>query len=66
MKINKMELGLVMASKGLNFKQLSKVSGISRTTLSAINNGKACKPNILWKIAKALDIQPESLLEARP
>jgi DNA-binding Xre family transcriptional regulator len=62
MSINKIKLGIAMATKGLNFKQLGEITGISKTTLSLINNGKQCGASILYKIAVALEVEPESLL----
>lgn len=63
MKLNKLKLALAMDNKGYNFKLLSKNCGVSRTTLSYLNNGKTCKPEILFKIAKALDVKAEELIE---
>ncbi|WP_170253863.1 helix-turn-helix transcriptional regulator [Acetobacterium paludosum] len=63
MKINKTRLGLVMGEKSLNFIALAKISNVSRTTLSYINNGKSCKPEIAIKIAKALDVEVKDLIE---
>ncbi len=64
MIISKWQLEKAMFSKGYDFKRLSSACGVSRTTLSAIRNGKSCKPVILLKIAQALEVEPEILLEA--
>jgi len=61
MKLNKLKLALAMDNKGYNFKLLSENCGVSRTTLSYLNNGKTCKPEVLFKIAKALDVKVEEL-----
>ncbi len=63
MKINKVKLLTAMASKCYNFSQLSEACGVSRATLSYINNGKSCKPEIAGKIAKALEVPVTALLE---
>lgn len=63
MKISKMKLGFAMVTKDYNFKALSEASGVSRTTLSYINNGKTCKPSVLLKIANALGVEPQELIE---
>lgn len=63
MKINKTKLGLYMAINGLNFIDLSKESNVSRATLSYINNGKECRPNIVAKIASALKVEVNDLIE---
>ena len=64
MKISKLKLGMAMAMKSHNFKTLSEASGISRTTLSAINNGKSCKGDIVIRLAAALGVTPSELVEA--
>lgn len=63
MKINKIKLEIAMSEKYLNFMKLSKVSGVSRTTLSYINNGKSCRPDVAGKIAKALEVSVEDLID---
>lgn len=63
MKINKTKLGIAMGMKSLNFTALAKLSGVSRATLSYINNGKSCKPEIAIRIAKALDVEVKDLIE---
>lgn len=63
MNVSKIKLGITMAKKGYNFKLLALKSGVSRATLSAINNGKSCKADVLVKISDALGCQSESLLE---
>ena len=61
-QINTFRLGLALAEKGLNVKKLSALSCISQTTLSAINAGKGCKPDIVYRIAKVLEKDPEYLI----
>lgn len=63
MKVSKRKLEIAMSEKYLNFIKLSKISGISRTTLSYINNGKSCRPDVAGKIAKALEVSVEDLIE---
>ena len=63
MKISSTKLGIVMAEKGVSFLELSKDSGVSRTTLSYIKNGKSCKPEIIAKIAKSLEVEMIELIE---
>lgn len=58
-----MKLRIEMAKKNLNFKQLSEKSNVSRQTLSYINNGKQCSPEVAHKIAKALDVPVEILID---
>jgi len=52
-----------MARKNYNFLKLAKVSGVSRATLSYINNGKTCRHDVAYKIAEALDVDVTELIE---
>lgn len=63
MKLNNIRLGVAMAKRGLNFSELAEVSNVSRQTLSYINNGKACKADTVQKISKALNVEPEELID---
>lgn len=63
MKVDKNKLSVAMARKTVNFIELSKLSTVSRVTLSAINNGKTCNAVTASKIAKALDVDVTELLE---
>lgn len=63
LKINKNKLGIAMARKGMSFKELAERSCISRTTLSYINNGKSCRPEVVSKIAVALNVDVIELIE---
>lgn len=63
MRVNKTRLSIEMANAGINFLELAEKSGVSRTTLSYINNGKSCTPIIALKIAKALNADICALTE---
>lgn len=63
MKVNKTNLSIEMANAGINFLELAEKSGVSRTTLSYINNGKSCTPVIASKIARALKMDVRGLIE---
>ena len=64
MRINKLKLGIAMAKRGTNFLALAEKSGVSRNTLSSINNGRTCSAIVLSKISKALEVKPEELIES--
>nr|DAZ08989.1 MAG TPA: helix-turn-helix domain protein [Caudoviricetes sp.] len=55
-------MNILMAKQGLNFTELAKVSGVSRATLSYINNGKNCRIDVVSKIADALGVTIEELI----
>ena len=63
MKISKIKLELEMSKQLLRQQDLADLSGISRQTLSAIMNGRNCKPNILGKVAQALKVEPREIIE---
>lgn len=52
-----------MARKKINIKLLSELSGVTRQTISAINNGKSCNSVTAGKIADALGVDVTELLE---
>lgn len=51
-------------AKGYSLRELEKISGVSKTTINNIENGKA-NPTIetLLLLAKALDVELSALLE---
>lgn len=63
MRLNRTKVSLLMA-KGLNTQQeLALKAGISRQTMSAVMNGRNCRPELLGKISKALGVEPEEIIE---
>lgn len=63
MQVSKERLEFAMLKSGYNFKQLAEASGVSRTTLSYINNGKSCRADVISRISKALRCEPTELIE---
>jgi len=61
-----MYLNDLIKQKNITKYRLSKISGISFTTISEMTNGKTiiknCKGETLYKLAKALDVTIEDLL----
>jgi DNA-binding Xre family transcriptional regulator len=66
MRISKSKLAVAMARVGLNLTTLSAKSGISRATISYINNGKSCRPEVAGRIARALGVDVTELIEEVP
>ena len=64
-----MNINELIISNGITKYRLSKISGIPHATLSELCSGKTsiekCSAETLYKIAKALDVSMESLLEDR-
>lgn len=62
-KLNVRLMCLKSALKGWNLSTLSQVSGVSRTTVSAIRAGKTCSVSTAKKIAKVLNLELRELIE---
>lgn len=63
MKLSKIKVQLRMAKLGFNQPQLAQKAGVSRQTLSCVMNGRECRPELFGRIAKALDVEPEEIIE---
>lgn len=63
MRIDKKTVMLKMATLQINQSQLAERAGISRQTLSAVMNGRSCRPELLGKIAKALGVDVAEIIE---
>lgn len=62
-RIDKKTVMLKMATLQINQSQLAEKAGISRQTLSAVMNGRSCRPELLGKIAKALGVDVAEIIE---
>ena len=63
MRIDKIKLIVAMANKNITQSQLAEKGGISRNTISNIRCGKSCSGNTAIKIAKALNVSIDELIE---
>lgn len=64
MQINKEKLQLAMANACMNISELSQKADISRFSLNAYSNGtRNPKPVTVGKIAKALNVKVEDLVD---
>ena len=63
MRIDRIKFITELAKKDITLVELSKKSGVNRVTLSNIKCGKSCRNEIAEKIAAALDVKIEDLLE---
>lgn len=63
MRLNRIKIQLLMARLEINQQSLADKAGISRQTLSAVMNGRNCRPELLGKLAKALEVKPEEIIE---
>ena len=63
MRIDRVKLVTELAKRDLTQKRLAEMSGVSRATINYIRSGKSCTEEIGNKIAKALNVPIETLLE---
>lgn len=63
MRLNKNKISLLMARQLINQASLAMKAGVSRQTMSAVMNGRNCRPELLGKISKALGVEPEEIVE---
>mgnify|MGYP001035451083 FL=1 len=63
MRLDKTKVLLLMADFSMNQKELAGKAGISRQKLSAVMSGWSCRPALLGKIARALEVKPEEIIE---
>ena len=63
MRLDKRKIQLLMAELEIGQQTLAIRAGISRQTLSAVMNGRNCRPELLGKIAKALNEKQKKIIE---
>ena len=63
MRIDRVKLVAELTKRDMTQKQLADLAGISRVTVNYIKAGKSCSDDVGAKIAKALGVPVEKLLE---
>lgn len=63
MRIDRIKLITEMARKDITQVQLAEMTGSSRSTISGVQNGRSCSSRTAVKIADALKVPLETLLE---
>lgn len=63
MRVNKYKLEIAMANKCLNTGDLQELTKMPRPTVNNVMTGRSVRPATIGKIAKALDVKVEDLLE---
>lgn len=63
MKVNRQKLQLAMARACMNSADLPNAAGLPRATVQNAIVGKGIRPGTLGKIAKALGVDPEDIIE---
>lgn len=63
MRINRKKLAVLLIDKDMKVAQLVEKSGLARCTVSAVRGGKSCSPETVRKLAAALGVEPEEIIE---
>lgn len=63
MRIDRIKLITEMARQDMTQLRLVELSGVSRATISGIQNGRSCSSRSAVKIADALKVPLKTLLE---
>ena len=63
MRLNITKVRLLMAKLLISQASLAAKAGISRQTMSAVMNGRNCRPELLGKISNALGVEPEEIID---
>lgn len=63
LRINRIKLAVAMAKQDITQIQLAEKAGVCRNTISCIRSGKSCRDIIGIKIAKALNVSIDEIIE---
>lgn len=63
MRISRKKLANAMIDLDLNVTRLAEMSGLTRCTISSIRGGKSCNETTAQKIADALGVKIEEIIE---
>lgn len=63
MRIDRIKLVSELARRDMTQSKLAELAGVSRTTINYIKGGKSCSDEVGAKIAGALGVPVEKLIE---
>ena len=63
MRIDRVKLIAEMARRDMRVQELADKATVSRATVTALRGGKSCNANTVQRVAQALGVPVESLLE---
>lgn len=63
MRIDRVKLITELAKREMTQKRLAELSGVSRATINYVRAGKSCTDEVGQKIAEALGVAAEEILE---
>ena len=65
MRVNREKLACLLIQHDMSVNGLVERSGLTRSTVSAVRSGKSCSVNTAKKLAEALGVRTEDLVEVR-
>lgn len=63
MHLNKKVIQIEMSKQLLKQQDLADKAGVSRQALSYAMNGRNCRPEFIGRLARALEIAPDKIIE---
>lgn len=63
MRVDRVKLVAEMTRREVRTEELASKACVSRATISALRGGKSCNANTVQRVAQALGVPVESLLE---
>lgn len=63
MRIDRVKLTAELVRQDMTQKHLAEISGVSRATVNGVKCGRTCSDEVGYKIAEALKVPIEQLLE---
>lgn len=63
MRINRIKLVTELTRQDMTQARLAELSGVSRATVNFVKNGKSCSDTTVSKIAKALNVPVQDLIQ---
>lgn len=65
MKLDKAKFMYEVSRSGLSLGEVAELAGLSRATVSYAKNGKSCTEDTVMRIAEALGVAPERIIDDR-
>ena len=62
LNLDKRKILLSMARVGIGRQELLEAAGVSSRTFDDVMAGRPVRPKTVWKVAKALKVDPEELV----
>lgn len=65
MRLDRAKFMYQVSRRDLTLTEVAKRAGVARATVSYAKNGKSCTEDTVNKLAAALKVEPEAILEER-